>query len=75
MIRRKKIQTLRRQRIPLPGHEHELVPQGGPEIWDIQEERTAVEVFQKIQYPHTRYPMQDPDGSPEPPVKTHLAKP
>ena len=74
MIRRKKIQTLRRQRIPLPGHEHELVPLEGPAIWDIQGERAVIELRRKKQYPQNRYPLHDPIGNPELPGETHLAK-
>ena len=52
-----------------------MVPRGGPAIWDVMEERTAVEVRQKRQYPHTQKPPRDPVGSPELHSETHLAKP
>ena len=39
---------MRSQLIPIPGHKHELVPRGGPVIWNIQEKGTAVEVRRKM---------------------------
>ena len=57
------------QCIPLPGHEHDLVPRGRPVIWDVQEEMIEVKVCHKRNYPHTSYLTRNNIG-----FLSHLAK-
>ena len=66
--------NLIKQQIPIPGQENELIPQGGPAIRVIQEKGTVVEIYQKINYPYTRYPMRNTIGIPKPHGETHLAQ-